>query len=124
MPDWTIEDRIDYETDRIIYFGSESSVLLYDEAGVELTEIAQNWFIYKNRDRAANAYDYDLKIAELDTQYDTPMASVKTIRYKVNGNLSEAYEHNGIDAPELGRKRTWVIHVNKPKFRNNFFMSS
>lgn len=124
MPDWTIEDRIDYEIDRVINFGSDASVTLYDEEGEELITILQNWFIYKKRDYTRNSFDYELKIAEDDVSYVTPMAGVKTIRYRIDDVLSETYTHNGIDSPDFGGKRTWIIHVNKPKFRNNYFMGS
>jgi hypothetical protein len=97
---------------------------LYDEAGAELIEILQNWFIYKNHNYAANAFNYNLKIAESDVKYDTPMAAVKTIRYRIDGVLSDTYTHNGVEAPDFGGKRTWIISVNKPKFRNNYFMAS
>lgn len=124
MPDWTIEDRIEFETDRIIYFGSDAAIILYDEEGRELITILQNWFIYKRRDYTQNSFDYDLKIAEDETRYDTPMAGVKAVRYKIDGELSDTYTHNGIDQPDFGGKRTWIVHVNKPKFRNNYFMGS
>lgn len=124
MPDWTIEDRIGFETDRIINFGSDASVILYDEAGEELITILQDWFIYKKLNYALNSFNYDLKIAEDETRYDDQMKNVKTIRYKIDDELSETYTHNGIEAPDFGGKRTWIISVNKPKFRNNFFMGS
>lgn len=124
MPDFTFEDRITFETDRIINFGSDSSVTLYDEAGQELITIEQFWFIYKIRNFALNSYDYQLKIAEDEVEYETHMAQVKTIRYTVDSELSDEYTHHGVEAPELGGKRTWIVSVDKPKFRNNYFMAS
>jgi hypothetical protein len=124
MPDWTIEDRIEFETDRIVTFGSDSAVILYNEQAQELITIEQFWFIYKRRNWTANSFEYQVKIAEDDVRYDDPMADVKTIRYKIDGVLSDAYEHNGIEAPDFGGKRTWLIGVNKPKFRNNFFVGA
>jgi len=124
MPDWTIEDRIEFETDRIINFGSDASVILYNDKSEELITIEQFWFIYKRKNWTANSYEYQVKIAEDDVRYDTPMATVKTIRYKIDGELSDVYDHNGIEAPDFGGKRTWLIGVNKPKFRNNFFVSA
>jgi hypothetical protein len=124
MPDWTIEDRITFETDRIVNFGSDASVILYDEEGQELVTIQQFWYIYRKLNFAANAFDYFLKIAEDDAKYDDPMSKVKTIRYTVDGILSEPYEHHGVEAPEHGGKRTWIVSVNKPKFRNNVFIAA
>lgn len=124
MADWTIEDRIEFEADRIIYFGSDAAVTLYDEAGEELITIEQFWFIYKRKNWTANSYEYQVKIAEDEVRYDDQMADVKTIRYKIDGELSDAYEHNGIEAPDFGGKRTWLIGVNKPKFRNNVFIAA
>jgi hypothetical protein len=124
MPDWTIEDRIQFETDRIINFGSDSSVTLYDEAGTAIITIPQFWFIYKKLNYTVNSFQYHLKIAEDDVKYDDEMKAVKTIRYTIDDVLSETYTHNGIEAPDFGGKRTWLISVNKPKFRNNFFTAA
>jgi len=124
MPDWTVEDRIEFETDRIVYFGSDASVVFYNEKGEEVATIDQFWFIYKRKNWTANSFEYQIKIAEDDVRYDDQMALVKTIRYKIDGVLSEAYDHNGIEQPDFGGKRTWLIGVNKPKFRNNFFTAA
>lgn len=124
MPDWTIEDRIEFEVDRITNFGSDAAVILYDEEGGTLITIESNWFIYKRKNWTDNSYEYQVKVAEDDVRYDNQMALVKTVRYKIDGVLSDAYDHNGIEAPDFGGKRTWLIGVNKPKFRNHFFASA
>lgn len=124
MPDYTVLDRAEIDIDRITTFGSDSFVTLYDEKGEELLTLEQFWFIYKKRNWTDNSYQYHLMIVEDEIRYDDQMKEVKTIRYTVNGEQSEPYEHNGIDQPEVGFNRTWLISVNKPKFRNNFFIGS
>jgi len=124
MPDYTVLDRASVDIDRIVNFGSDALVTLFDEDGTELITIEQFWFIYKKRNWTDNSYQYLLTIVEDDISYADPMSKVKSVRYTVDGVETEAYDHNGVDQPEVGFNRTWTLSVNKPKFRNNFFMAA
>jgi hypothetical protein len=125
MPELTVIDRVSVDVDRITKYGSEATLILYNEDGSELVRLEKNWFIYKNGKYARNAMAYNLKIVEeQDALLDVFMQDVKSFRYFLNADdtkLSQRYLHNGIDAPDLGDNRTWEIGVNKEKFRNTVF---
>jgi len=128
------------DVSRLLTFRGDVEVnvlVLYDEAGAEITRLDHWWRIEDSRplrhlerprDSGANSENHWLRITEDGTALDAAMSAVKTVRYEIPDGttpvpLSDVYTVQVANRPDAGRNREWHLRATKEKFKGRYFRS-